>query len=1049
MSLDPSISAIFELKLRILKYLWMVAATVFAVAGFETSVSAQTYDFQNFTVETGLSQSQVLSLMQTKTGELWVGTNQGGITKWNGSTFSYLAKEQGLSDNVVFAMVQEESGRILIGTYNGLNLITGNRIDSLNTDRGLPHKGVVSILVSSSNEVWLGTGKGVGRLVGDTVIPFNQDSILSSSTVYNIREGTNGTLWFCTTQNGLFRWDGKTMLNISTKDGLNHNYVYDVMPLGKYDAWIFGYKGLFKLENTHVERIQLPAYIPDNAGIQGYLKDKANNIWVGTTVGVLKYRDGEWSTLTKENGLVDNNIWKIIQDREGNIWFGSKSIGVSKMSSERFRIFKPQDGLPNKTVNSVMRDRQGRFWLGTKEGIGIWDGNRKDTITEPDGLSSEVISDIDQATDGTIYITTDFGLTVYDGHGFKGYLADQDDLNDCRDVLIDGQTIWIGTKGGPAVFEKGRITKPYNAIAFDDYVFDAVRKDNDIWFAYEDGVLKFDGERFTQLKAKDGFFDGRCRSVIAGPNGNLWFGTNDGIYRYNGKECKNYSSKDGLISDAVYSLGFDHKGNLWVGQGKGLSTLKFNGDALEDVIRYGKEQGFMGLECSTNSFWMDDDGKIWVGTTNGLVEYDPSLDKGAFFKPLMRITDIQLFSQKVDWRLFCDSVDVNGFPISLELPSDKNNLTFFYSGVSLTSPSSINYSYMLEGFDEGWSEITNDTKRGYTNLGPGNYTFMVRAGFGDELWKNDPVSFRFVIKAPWYRTPWFYSACVVLALAIAYSYYTIRRANIQITEQKQKIESQKDVIEKKNQEMVDSINYASTIQTAILPSEEQWHKLLPDSFVLYRPKDIVSGDFYWLANRGDDVYFAVVDCTGHGVPGALMSMVGYNGLNQAVNEHGLAEPSEILNYLSQSVNESLRKAEHDDYVRDGMDVALCRLNRKTMTLQFAGAFNPLFIVRNGKELLTKGDRIAIGSMDPDKRSFETHEEVLHPGDCVYIYSDGYADQFGGLHGKKMKTTVMRQKIVALTTLSMSEQKNGLETFLEQWQGTHDQVDDICVIGVRV
>jgi len=1014
-----------------------------------SQLKAQTYDFQKFTVENGLSQSQILCLFQSNTGELWMGTNQGGINKFNGSEFSYITKEHGLSDNVVYAIVQDQQGRMLVGTNNGLNIIVGDKIDTLNIEKGLPHKGVVSLLIAKDQTVWLGTGKGVARLVGDSIVPFTKDSLMSESTILNIREGADGSLWFCTVQNGLFRWNGKSMLNVTTNDGLDHNYVYDVMPLGKHDAWIFGYKGLYHLMNTKIEPIELPKEIPSHTRFYGFLRDKAKNIWIGTTAGVLKYRDGEFKKLTMKNGLVDNNIWKIIQDREGNLWFGSKSNGVSKLNSERFKIYKSEEDLPYPAVNAVFRDSKKRVWLGTRGGVAIWDGAKRQFVKEKDGLSSEIISDFDEDANGTIYIGSDFGITTYRDGKFTQYIAEKTDLNDCRDVFVDGSTIWLGTKNGPAVFEQGHISQPFNAMAFPQYVFDAVRKGKDIWFGYDDGVLKFDGERFVQLTAKDGFFDGRTRSVLVGPDGNLWFGTNSGVYRYDGKSCKNFGVADGLLSDAVYSLGFHKDGSLWVGQAKGVSRLLFDEGELEDVIKYGKEQGFLGLECSTNSILMDDDGKIWVGTTNGLVEYDPSQDKGAYFKPLTRITDIKLYSQSVDWSGYSDSINQDGIPFNLILPYDKNHLTFEFSGVSLTSPASMNYSYILEGMDEDWQPITNTSSAKYSNIPPGTYTFKVRAGFGDELWKNLPVSFSFTIRPPFYKTTWFYILCIAIALGVAYSYYTIRKANVQITLQKQKIESQKDVIEKKNQEMVDSINYARTIQSATLPARELWHKSLPDSFVLFNPKDIVSGDFYLLANNGEDIFFSAVDCTGHGVPGALMSIVGYNGLNQAVNEQKLSEPASILKHLSNSVNQSLRKSEHDDYVRDGMDIALCKLNFRTMKMEFAGAFNPLLIIRKGEELLIKGDRIAIGSMDTVEKPFQNHEVALQKGDCIYIYSDGYADQFGGDLGKKMKTTIMRKKILEVSSLSMPQQQAELEKFLVGWQGSLEQVDDICVIGVRV
>jgi ligand-binding sensor domain-containing protein/serine phosphatase RsbU (regulator of sigma subunit) len=1038
------------LKLTISRYLLRTAFVLTACFLVAVSQSlGQTYDFQKFTVENGLSQSQVLCLFQSNTGELWMGTNQGGINKYNGSDFSYITKEHGLSDNVVYTIAQDQQGRMLVGTNNGLNIILGDRIDILNIEKGLPHKGVVSILIAKDQTIWLGTGKGVGRLVGDSIIQFIEDSLLSASTILNIREGTDGSLWFCTVQNGLFRWNGESMLNITTEQGLDHNYVFDVMPLGKYDAWIFGFKGLYHLMHTKIEPIELPKGIPTHTRFYGYQRDKAKNIWIGTTAGVLKYRDGEFKQLTMKNGLVDNNIWKIIQDREGNMWFGSKSNGVSKLNSERFKIYKSKEDIPYPAVNAVFRDSKNRVWLGTRGGAAIWEGKSRQFVKEKDGLSSEVISDFDEGPDGTIYIGTDYGITTYQDGKFTKYIAKKTDLNDCRDVFVDGSTIWLGTKIGPAVFEQGYISQPFNAVAFPQYVFDAARKGNDIWFGYDDGVLKFDGKQFVQLTAKDGFFDGRTRSVLVGPNGNLWFGTNNGVYRYDGTSCRNFGVAEGLLSDAVYSLGFHPDGSLWVGQAKGVSRLLFKQGELENIIRYGKEQGFLGLECSTNSILMDDDGKILVGTTNGLVEYDPSQDKSAYFKPLTRITDIKLYSQSVDWSGYSDSTNTDGIPFNLVLPYDKNHLTFDFSGVSLTSPASMNYSYILEGMDDDWQPITNNNSAKYSNIPPGTYTFKVRAGFGDELWQNRPVFFQFKVEPPFYRTTWFYLLLVAIAIAIAYSYYTIRRSNIMITSQKLEIELQKDVIEKKNQEMVDSINYASTIQSATLPTKEQWHKLLPDSFVLFKPKDIVSGDFYWLANQGDEIFFSAVDCTGHGVPGALMSIVGYNGLNQAVNEHKLSDPASILRNLSSSVNESLRKSEHDDYVKDGMDIALCKLNFKTLKLEFAGAFNPLLIIRNGEEILTKGDRISIGSMDTEQRSFQNHEVDLQKGDCIYIYSDGYADQFGGERGKKMKTTIMRKKVLELSSLPIKQQKIELEKHLQEWQGLLDQVDDICVIGVRV
>ncbi|MCF8276902.1 MAG: SpoIIE family protein phosphatase [Flavobacteriales bacterium] len=1031
------------------QYYWNASILTVVLWLCGQSIYGQSYDFQTFTVENGLAQSQVLCLHQTNTGELWIGTNQGGINCYNGTNFKYISTENGLSDNVVYA-INELGDRILAGTNNGLSIIEGTGISILNTENGLPHAGVVSILVSSKNEIWLGTGKGVAKLEGDSIKVVELDPDLSQSTIMSIREGQDGSIWFATVQNGVFRWNGKDILNITTDDGLDHNYVFDVMPINKFETWIFGYKGLYRLSGQELKREYAGSLISEHSIFYGYTNDKAGNVWIGTSNGVLKYANGKFKLFNKESGLVNNNIWKLLQDREGNLWFGSKSNGVSKLNSERFKIYSTENDLKDPRVGAVFRSKTGQFWLGTHQGVAVWNGNDRLFFEQKDGLISEVVRDIDEGPEGTIYIATDYGFNTYKDGLLVSYEQTEKNLNGCHDVFVDGNDVWFGTAGGVAKFENGTLIRPSNSGQFDSLVFDAVRHENDLWFAYEHGVLKYDGHTFVNLKAKDGFFDGRTRSVAVGPTGNLFFGTNKGIYMYNGDSCINISVDQGLISEAVYSLNFDAKGSLWVGQSKGLCRIYFDDKGNPtDVIRYGKAQGFMGLECSGNSIWTDEDGTVWIGATNGLVEYDPTQDKGLFFKPKTRITAVKVFSQETDWSQYTDSISLSGIPFNPEIPYAKNTLKFEYSGVSLTVPISMNYSYMLEGYDEDWSKITNNSEATYTNLSPGDYTFMVRAGFGDELWENEPISVSFTVLPPFYLTTWFFLFCALVASAIAYSYFAIQRVNRKITKQNLEIELQKDVIQKKNREMIDSINYASTIQSATLPTIEQWSKLLPDSFVLFKPKDIVSGDFYWLSERGDNVFFSAVDCTGHGVPGALMSIVGYNGLNQAISEYRLSEPAAILKHLSTSVNESLRKSEHDNYVKDGMDIALCKLNRNSMKLEFASAFNPLLIIRNGTEILIKGDRIAIGSMDTEERPFQNHLVQLEKGDCIYIYSDGYADQFGGELGKKLKTTVMRKKILEISSLPMELQKTELEKYLIEWQGSYDQVDDICVIGVRI
>lgn len=256
---------------------------------------------------------------------------------------------------------------------------------------------------------------------------------------------------------------------------------------------------------------------------------------------------------------------------------------------------------------------------------------------------------------------------------------------------------------------------------------------------------------------------------------------------------------------------------------------------------------------------------------------------------------------------------------------------------------------------------------------------------------------------------------------------------------------QKKVIELQNTEIVDSITYAKRIQNAILPPKAKVSKLLPDAFVLYRPKDIVAGDFYWMQELNNIVLFAVADCTGHGVPGAMVSVVCNNSLNRAVREYGLTEPGQILDKTRDTVLEEFGKSE--DEVNDGMDIALCAIQGNR--LSFAGANNPLWIIRDGgKEVEEiKGDKQPIGRFVTPK-PYRTHTVELMPGDSVYIFSDGFADQFGGARGKKYKSGRLKKTLLGIQSVTMQEQRVKLNEEFEQWRGSLEQLDDICIIGYK-
>lgn len=292
---------------------------------------------------------------------------------------------------------------------------------------------------------------------------------------------------------------------------------------------------------------------------------------------------------------------------------------------------------------------------------------------------------------------------------------------------------------------------------------------------------------------------------------------------------------------------------------------------------------------------------------------------------------------------------------------------------------------------------------------------------------------------------------ILLLAFLGFMYNRFRVTNKQkkvIEDQHTDLEMAYGQLDEKNKEILDSINYAKRIQTAILPPSKVVKSYLEHSFILYKPKDIVAGDFYWMQPEGDTVFFAAADCTGHGVPGAMVSVICNNGLNRSLKEFNIKEPGKILDKTRELVTAEFDKSEEN--VQDGMDIALCALNMKQRTLQYAGAHNPLWII--GKDATEvqeiRADKQPIGKYTA-AQPFTTHTVQLNEGDTIYIFSDGYQDQFGGERGKKFKSVNLKKLLLSVSTLPMHEQREKIDREFENWKGDLEQLDDVCVIGVQV
>jgi len=285
----------------------------------------------------------------------------------------------------------------------------------------------------------------------------------------------------------------------------------------------------------------------------------------------------------------------------------------------------------------------------------------------------------------------------------------------------------------------------------------------------------------------------------------------------------------------------------------------------------------------------------------------------------------------------------------------------------------------------------------------------------------------------------------------------ISQQNEEINVQKDQLEDSNQKLEKRNKQITDSINYASRIQQSILPSDEFISNLLPDSFILFKPRDIVSGDFYWFSKKNNKILLAAVDCTGHGVPGAFMSMIGNTLLNEIINEKEVTKPADILEQLNSGIKKALHQnvlsrsiGRQETSSSDGMDLSLVSIDPEKRSLTFAGAKRPLYITSNGTLNEIKGNVLGIGgSRKKTTKKFTQHEYSVKKSDIIYLFSDGYSDQFGGPDNTKFMTERFKRLLVDIHSLPMDEQRQKLESIIEEWKGGNRQIDDILMMGVRI
>lgn len=1041
---------------------------------------AQTYQFVNYGVQNGLSQSNVSGIIQDSSGFLWLAT-ESGVSRFDGKDFVHYTTEDGLADNNVSCIFVDKTNKIWLGHENGaLTVFDGKTFTPIHS-RLLPKdKKIYGFFQDHTGSLWVSTATtGAIRIInpsksvgGKLQIKVYSGREGLSQYVFSTGEDKQGNLWFLTDV-------GIKILNHATRNF--EFFRMDGMPPGQMTSLAQDKNGHFLIGTSsgcvsrfntdtktfeHLVTSENLSNI-NSGGVPNFVytiyEDTKGNIWASIfNYGVCRYNKNSKTTtiFSTSNGLAVNKIKSISEDREGNILLGTLGEGMEVFTSEKFISFSKKDGLADKQVWAVCKDRTGRYWFGTNEGITIYNPAEKSvnafkSLNIADGLPSNNIRAIVADRNGNLWIGTWGGKAVkYDVQQNRVVYVPA--LNDIVNpfvscLMVDSKNnLWIGTIEGVVKYDLSsdniKTMRTINGLSDND--ISALFQDSKgaIWIGTKQkGITVFDGKNYKKLNRENGLTYSSITSIAEDGKHSIWIGTEGGgAFVYDGKSFSNFKIRQGLVSDFITSIIPDSKNNIWLGTNKGLSKY----DPQAGTFRtYARNDGFTGMETKSKAVYRDNENNLWFGTVNGAFKYNPAEDLPTKLEPVLKLTRFQ--------------IGLEDYPVSdnLDLSYEQNSLRFEFVGISLSNPEAVTYKIKLEGYDKDWKPATTQSFESYSNLPPNKYKFNLVACNGSGVCTQTPFTMRIRIAPPFWKTWWFYLIIFLSIISVLFTYIKLRERNLiqekkiledKVSERTAEVVQKNIELDEINKDITASIRYAKRIQDAILPPDDFVKKHLPNTFVLFKPKDIVSGDFYWMADKKDKVIFAAVDCTGHGVPGAFMSIVGHNLLDRIVVEQNILTPGLILDELNKSISDTLRQSDlEDNTVRDGMDIALCVFDKTERILEFAGAYNPLWHISNGELTEIKANKFPIGNIKfGDHKKFTTHRIPMAKGDTVYLFSDGFADQFGGPAGKKFKSNSFKQLLLSSQHLNMKEQGALLNATIEDWRGTHEQVDDILVIGTR-
>lgn len=782
---------------------------------FCKTIFAQQYNFHNYSVADGLAQSQVYAMAEDPRGYLWLGTQGGGLSRFDGLQFKTFTEDDGLPNAFIRSLKVDLKGNIWIGTDEGAVWYDGVNFNPLKFPGSY----------GTINDFWFGKDSSVYVATGDSglVVLKNNRLVehfligngLSSNTVFCIAGGINNEIWIGT-QQGACRISNHKAKSFGKNEGFPTGQIRSILKDKSNTIWFATYGfGLLKWKNNQVEKFTVDDGLSTNS-VQCIVLDQLGRIWAGTSSGVSRIDGVQVKQFSEREGLCSNSVMSLLEDSWGNIWFGTSGGGACKLDGERFIHFNEKSGDMGTWVYALHCDRKGHLWFGTSRGgVTEYDGTYYTNYYQGAGFTTYKVKSISEDSTGTMWFGTEGdGAYCLQNGSFK-HLTRSMGLsgNFVKAFLTDSfHREWMATAGGEIsiwnntnekfehIGKNNGITSPRIFTMANDHA-------GNIYVGSEGGgvyLMRYDSTGTSvkkQYTTKDGLPNDFVRCATCDRFGNMWFGTKgNGVSRLASGKFTNYSTKNGLASNNIYVLIADQNGNIWVGSEKGLDKISYDKDGtILNIKHYGKGEGLIGIETSQNAGCLDTLKRVWFGTINGASVYNFSNDIENKEPPKIHLTGIRLFFDPIENTSYWNQgKNKNWFPIpdSLELPYTQNHLRFEFTGIDLRNPEGVRFHWRLIGFDKKWSPENNERQATYSNLPPGDYVFEVEAKNADGYWSSTQ-RFVFKITPPiWATWPFRIVVGIFILLLIGIVFYwQASRIKKKTKEQLEKVTLEKHVLE--------------------------------------------------------------------------------------------------------------------------------------------------------------------------------------------------------------------------------------------------------------